>query len=318
MVRTHLPGPARRRGFTLIELLVVIAIIAILIGLLVPAVQKVREAAARAQCQNNLKQIGLALHGYHDANKRFPPARQTRPVNGDYRANWAILILPYVEQDPLFKLYNLNVRNTDPVNKIVRETFVPVYTCPMDPNANMILTPASTADISVPYMTGSYRVMSGVNCDGFNQWAGYDSEIQANLKNCPTKKGVMHGDNGGALPGERITAITDGSSNTLLAGERVTKTTPTRGTFWADSFNLYSVSGAYPDSATLLPDYDACSKVASDVAQCKYGWGSFHTGGINFLLCDGHVTTISTGINMQVFLALATMSGGETIPDADY
>jgi prepilin-type N-terminal cleavage/methylation domain-containing protein/prepilin-type processing-associated H-X9-DG protein len=316
MMRTDRVPPAGRRGFTLIELLVVIAIIAILIGLLVPAVQKVRDAAARAQCQNNLKQIGLAMHSFHDSYKKFPVGRQT--VNGDYFANWAILILPFLEQGPLFKLYNNTVRNTNAANKTVRETFVPIYTCPADPNANVLLTPATSNDISVQYATGSYRGMAGVNCDGFDQWAGYNGEIQQNLKVCPNKKGVLHGDNDGLLPAERMGTITDGTSSTLMVGERVTKTTPTRGTFWADSFNLYSLSGAYPDSATLLPDYDACGRVASDIAQCKYGWGSMHAGGINFLLCDGHVTVISEGINMQIFVALATISGGETIPSADY
>src|SRR5262249_20978775 len=172
-MRTHFLS-AGRRGFTLIELLVVIAIIAILIGLLVPAVQKVRDAAARVQCQNNLKQMGLALHNYHDVYKKLPVGRQT--VGGQYRANWAILILPFIEQGNLYNQYNNKVGNTDPANKFVREQFVPVYTCPSDPNANMILTPETTADISVPYATGSYRGMAGVNCDGFDQWAGYNSE----------------------------------------------------------------------------------------------------------------------------------------------
>jgi prepilin-type N-terminal cleavage/methylation domain-containing protein/prepilin-type processing-associated H-X9-DG protein len=314
-----------RRGFTLIELLVVIAIIAILIGLLVPAVQKVRDAAARVQCQNNLKQIGLALHNFHDVYKKFPVGRQTRPRPGggdDYYANWAILILPFIEQGNLYKQYNNNVRNTDPANDFVRQQFVPVYTCPSDPNANMLILPETANDAvdrtAVPYATGSYRGMAGVNCDGFDQWAGYNSEIQTNLRVCPGKRGVLHGDLDGTLTAERLQSILDGTSNTLMVGERVTVTHNRRTTFWADSFNLYSLSGAYPDSATLLADYDACGKVVSDIAQCKYGWGGGHTGGIQFVLCDGHVTSISNSINMQVFLALATINGGEVNANPDF
>jgi prepilin-type processing-associated H-X9-DG protein len=165
-------------------------------------------------------------------------------------------------------------------------------------------------------MTGSYRGMAGVCCDGFNQWAGYPSEALSNMQRCPNQRGLLHtdGDATGLKP-ERLANVRDGTSTTIMAGERTTRTHPSRTTFWADAFNLYSLSGAYPDSATLLNDYDACTLVASDIAQCKYGWGSFHTGVINFVMCDGHVQPINTGISMQVFLGLATIAGGEVIPD---
>src|SRR5256714_2321180 len=104
----RLPHLGRRRGFTLIELLVVIAIIAVLIGLLLPAVQKVREAAARLQCSNNLKQLGLALHGFHDANSGFPPAKIEIPAGGTIIHTWTPYILPFIEQDNLFRLYRFD------------------------------------------------------------------------------------------------------------------------------------------------------------------------------------------------------------------
>ena len=119
-----LPSPSKRAGFTLIELLVVIAIIAVLIGLLVPAVQKVREAANRASCANNLKQIGLAMHNYHGTLKKLPPDRIA--LNWP---TWAVLIMPYIEQTNLFNRWNLSLSYYDQ-SDVARLTSVPIYFCP--------------------------------------------------------------------------------------------------------------------------------------------------------------------------------------------
>src|SRR5262245_983744 len=127
MLRYRPTTRGQRGGFTLIELLVVIAIIAILIGLLVPAVQQVREAAARIQCANNLKQLGLAVHNYHGTYKRFPPAA----LGGDGEVSWAVLLFPYIEQDPLYRQWNLTLRYTyyrHPASVVGAQ--VSIYYCP--------------------------------------------------------------------------------------------------------------------------------------------------------------------------------------------
>src|SRR5262249_46812929 len=229
----------RRRGFTLIELLVVIAIIAILIGLLLPAVQKIREAAARMQCSNNLHQIGLALHNYHSAYETFPAGGVTNGVccGTQSGATWTIYLLPYLEQDNLDKLYHFtktNEANAHPslAFSVVRQ-FVKTYNCPSDPNINQLAIPDSgpANDLSPQrqYATGSYRAMAGVT-DGLG-W--FDAECG---RIYPVgQRGVLHSSSdpkyptpfpsGYAAPPyskERIANITDGTSNTLLVGEYYT------------------------------------------------------------------------------------------------
>ena len=304
-----------RGGFTLVELLVVITIIGILIALLLPAVQAAREAARRAQCSNNLKQIGLALHNYHQAVSTFPPGGITEGPCCSTKSltSWAISILPYLEQQALYDKYDMNAFNEDPPNQLVRETFLAAYACPTETGVKMLDVPESgpggTGNVS--YRRGSYRCVTGKS-DG-SQW--WDADQNSSL---PLDwRGVLHqvADRNVSrdLTTERIADVRDGTSNTLMVGEMATETRQRRRTFWAYSYTSYNASCAVPQSRTLLVDYEECSQVGGLGGDnpCKRGWGSFHPGGLHFVLCDGSVRFIQTTIDINLFCSLATIAGGE-------
>jgi prepilin-type N-terminal cleavage/methylation domain-containing protein/prepilin-type processing-associated H-X9-DG protein len=278
----------RRNGFTLIELLVVIAIIAILIGLLLPAVQKVREAAARLQCQNNLKQIGLALHNYHDAYKRFPYG-STVPyarVNDDsnlqmempFGPNWAVIILPYIEQNNLYTQANVtsypgisNIPNVGSYKQWQANTSllaginqswmslvgatVPIYQCPSDPNNQIPYNDnnsTGTNGMKVPNIAGT--PVTGWARGNYGAVAGFDDYDHQNggasytsVAGCPSGPlcNVVSSPVMGANYGAKIQAISDGSSNTLAVAELRSGISPLdpRGT-WALGFPSASIVNA--------------------------------------------------------------------------
>ena len=293
-----------RKGFTLIELLVVIAIIAILIALLLPAVQQAREAARRTQCKNNLKQIGLAMHNYHDTFGLFPPGwigvnTSVTPnipdVTRGSGVGWAVMLLPYLDQAPLYNKMNFNVDINNPANDLVRMTMLPAFRCPSDTGGpfndiGASGAPAPPALTTLP--TSNYVGNAGsLEIDTCNVLA---PGIQCN--------------NNGALfhnSSVRIRDFTDGTSNTFLAGER--KTVVSIGFFatW-----LGAVPGGDQPFVRILGVAD---HTPNNPVLHIDDYSSPHEGGAQFLFGDGSVHFLSENIDTISFGSLATRAGGEIV-----
>jgi prepilin-type N-terminal cleavage/methylation domain-containing protein/prepilin-type processing-associated H-X9-DG protein len=322
---------AQKRGFTLIEVLVVIAIIGLLVALLLPAVQAAREAGRKSQCQNNLKQLGLAIMYYHDVYASLPPGNVTKTAGicygdgqsggtgwpSDDGANWALSILQFIEQDGLYNAYDFGDFNEAGQNRSVRETIVPVYVCPSDVDTDQLGVPASgpacAGALNLTYRPGSYRAVTGAS-DGisFLDSAQLGTFVRTN-------RGPIHTIGVLNYTTENYKDITDGLSNTLLVGERTTTTDLSFRTFWAYAYAHYSLSSVTPQSRILLSDYDACVAAGGTGGSmpCRRGWGSLHLGGINFLKCDGSVHFFPVSVDMQLLSSLATIAAGESVISAD-
>jgi prepilin-type N-terminal cleavage/methylation domain-containing protein/prepilin-type processing-associated H-X9-DG protein len=306
------PSPIAR-GFTLIELLVVIAIIAILIGLLLPAVQKVRAAAARMKCQNNLKQIGLALHNYHNTNEQFPAGlnnaigQDGAPYTGEDRRDWILYTLEYLEQATVGDA----VRNAPATNALYAvaptstyaTTPFPVLACPSDPNGG------KEAMASQGYHTNY------AGCAGETTFNG-----SSTAPAFTTMNGIFY-----PRSAVQITGITDGTSNTLLLSELVMSPDvtghDTRGRMWNNARGGAVIFSTLDTPNTATPDrLNHCQSITA--APCQTGNDnmvlyarSLHTGGVNVVLADGSVRFVSNTVDATVWLGLGTRASGESPGD---
>ncbi len=295
-----------RRGFTLIELLVVIAIIAILIALLVPAVQKVREAAARTQCQNNLKQWGLAMHNYHDTYKALPIGATNNP-----RRSWVVLLWPYVEQTSLAKQYQLQLPFWVPPNIITNSLSgvcagqVPLYFCPSDRG------PAYWQGDVYWRSRGNYVVNWG--------------PITRPWTSPPPAKAPFGwiNDNPATPYSIKLGQISDGTSNTMLMSEvrlsPLDASWDCRGDIlndepWAVPFQFMTIN---TPNSSAVDVHNICASTPTQPcvggANQQVAARSGHTGGVNVLFGDGSIRFVSNGVNLAVWRAASTMDGGESV-----
>jgi prepilin-type N-terminal cleavage/methylation domain-containing protein len=322
------PGFPKRPAFTLIELLVVIAIIAVLMGLLLPAVQKVREAAARTQCANNLKQIGIALHNYHDAKEHFPsgyiynppppPGPSTggaafqavdRPPSGVFFKpvspgwGWAALLLPYLEQSVLAEQIHFDLPVESPTNKAARTVGVAVYVCPADRHTGLFMVTTVIGANLARAWTNSYAGSFGASRFLTVQPDWGDGVFARNSK-------------------VRISDISDGTSTTLAVGERAALFTQTP---WAGAMNggsCWTTPGApvyrsIIEPPAVMPMARIGARHLLDPYSEPYDFFAPHRGLVQFVFADGSVHPLRASTDVAVLQALATRAGGEAVAAPD-
>ncbi len=318
-LRSQRPRPA----FTLIELLVVIAIIAVLVGLLLPAVQSAREAARRAQCLNNLKQIGLALHNYHDAFAAFPPGYVSATVNNSPVGaelgpgwGWGAMILPQLEQTPTYNALNFSLGITHPSAQTARSSVIAAYLCPSSSGTRPLALSVATGTPSpVPVF-----IPNDITASQYVASAG-----QFEVGDSPANNNGLFFRNSGLSTRD----VTDGLSQTLMAGERSRNV--------ADATWVGVVPGAQlctnpawpapncePSNAAVLahtgpsPGGQSWIDTPNLAGAGADDFWSLHPGVANFLFGDGSVRALKASINPQVFSYLSTRGGGEIVAADQY
>ena len=309
-------------GFTLIELLVVIAIIAILIGLLLPAVQKVREAAARSKCSNNLKQFGLALHSYHDTMGYFPrggpPDAITTWADGDH-GSWLVQSLPYLEQNAMFQAIQAAPgpqKVSNYFSTTANRISPPTFRCPSDDykyGASVCNYVGSTGPQGSPSANSSCQpyfpdttgnpVFIVWGSAANKPWVGHgNTNISSECRGMFTRMGMQ----------VNMAAVTDGTSNTIFVGESLPSS---HDHLWSDSWWHFNAGNSH--AHTLVPiNYDMKS---NPTCQAENNWNlswafkSRHTGGAQFVLVDGSVTFLRSSINYNTYQHLGSRNEGNPV-----
>ena len=311
MQYSHETNPSRktiataRKAFTLIELLVVIAIIAVLISLLLPAVQSAREAARRTQCVNNLKQIGLTIHGFHDTNNQFPSSLRPSGLTNAPRIAGQLRLLPYMDQKPLFDNYNLQVTWGDPVNSTLSRTRLSVFTCPSSP------AEATRLD-GIPEITPWTATAAAIT--DYSGIANIDTRLYTAglLVQSGSGNGILQKNATVTMAGVRRLA------NGSLTASRV------NGGGWVRPASDISFKGSSADGSSVIGPCPLNCTNGDDIGQAAFPHPiyntegtsevyAFHPGGAGILLGDGSVRFIKESVNIKIFASLITRDGGEVL-----
>jgi len=305
----------QRKAFTLVELLVTLAILGILVGLLLPAIQSAREAARRVGCANNMRQLGLALHLFHDANRAFPASGWTTTGPGNPAGKfvgWRPLIFPYLEQIQAHRLYNFSIHWWEETNLTLAAIAFPQFRCPATPEGSPLLSiiaknPRPALTLALPLGPTDYEAIQGVQ----------PNSIDPFFYNSTNRFAVMHRNSR-----TRLSDIADGSSNTICVVECSGRPVVYRlqrprrdlsndqGIGWVDSEGAFSLDGASADGSregcTPASGCDRPMNVRNDNEPF-----SFHPTGIQVLYADGRVEFLSQSLDLKVMAALSTRAAGD-------
>jgi prepilin-type N-terminal cleavage/methylation domain-containing protein len=306
-----------RSGFTLVELLVVIAIIGILIGLLLPAVQAAREAGRRMQCQNNLKQIGLAMHNYHDVHKTLPFASGYNYAGPANTGTWAAFILPYLEEQSVYDLFNFDYPMWNALNQRAVTTVVATYLCPSDPMvADPIIknrpevgssNPTSTLALCYPVSMGPTAAYECPLCPAGNLPSANNWCCQGYLFGAASPPGNAVGMFGRYPRSFRFSEVRDGLSHTIMAGETIPAHCG-----WNGAYN-----NNFPIAATNVPintmDSDGGNPYLPNAYLTTAMFKSLHPGGAGFVMGDGSVHFFDELVDFKVYNAMGTRAGNELV-----
>jgi prepilin-type N-terminal cleavage/methylation domain-containing protein/prepilin-type processing-associated H-X9-DG protein len=326
----------KRAAFTLVELLVVIAIIGILVALLLPAIQAAREAARRAQCTNNLKQLGIAFLNYESSKKSFPYAiKRADDVTKRGLNNWAPFVLAYLEEGNLVQGYDLNEdwwrdkADGTPGNRTIVANFLPVLLCPSTENQHRMQDKTEKTPPNKTGACGDYFVTAGVHIDINNSLpADQQFPVPANVDDIATARrlyGVVRWEdtNPAKRNPNKLSTITDGTSKSILIGEcagredvwrRGVKSDVdyaaqirARGGAWATSDNPYEIGQRKAQDSSTIPGTVAINN-SNEWGHCFY---SFHAGVANFVFADGSVRTVGEAIQLRTLAEMVTRAGEE-------